>query len=164
MRNSTNIFLVNLSVADLCVLVICTPTVLIEVNSGPQIWPLGKHMCKSESTRKHEALFGVLLFLSFLPSSPPSPPLDAMICCRSVKSKNTGAYVLPQRITHICTRVHICVRSNRHAHTPFHPVNPRDPRFVNEHACFYCATGTRICGIADARRDFHSPPHVYGER
>ncbi|KAG5329571.1 NPY1R protein, partial [Acromyrmex charruanus] len=44
MRNSTNIFLVNLSVADLCVLVICTPTVLIEINSGPQIWPLGEHM------------------------------------------------------------------------------------------------------------------------
>lgn len=49
MRNSTNIFLVNLSVADLCVLVICTPTILIEVNSGPEVWPLGEHMCKSES-------------------------------------------------------------------------------------------------------------------
>lgn len=47
MRNSTNIFLVNLSVADLCVLLICTPTVLVEVNSGPEIWLLGEHMCKS---------------------------------------------------------------------------------------------------------------------
>ncbi|KAK1116593.1 hypothetical protein K0M31_018275 [Melipona bicolor] len=46
MRNSTNIFLVNLSVADLCVLLICTPTVLVEVNSGPEIWLLGEHMCK----------------------------------------------------------------------------------------------------------------------
>ncbi|KAK0077087.1 hypothetical protein PV325_004475 [Microctonus aethiopoides] len=40
MRNSTNIFLVNLSIADLCVLLICAPTVLVEVNSGPQVWPL----------------------------------------------------------------------------------------------------------------------------
>ncbi|KAK0161606.1 hypothetical protein PV327_010061 [Microctonus hyperodae] len=46
MRNSTNIFLVNLSVADLCVLLICAPTVLVEVNSGPQVWPLGEHMYK----------------------------------------------------------------------------------------------------------------------
>ncbi|OAD52133.1 Neuropeptide Y receptor type 1 [Eufriesea mexicana] len=44
MRNSTNIFLVNLSVADLCVLLICIPTILVEVNSGPQVWPLGEHM------------------------------------------------------------------------------------------------------------------------
>ncbi|RLU27398.1 hypothetical protein DMN91_001202 [Ooceraea biroi] len=46
MKNSTNIFLVNLSIADLCVLVICTPTVLIELQAGPQVWPLGEHMCK----------------------------------------------------------------------------------------------------------------------
>lgn len=46
MRNSTNIFLVNLSAADLCVLVICAPTVLVEVNAGPQVWPLGEHMCE----------------------------------------------------------------------------------------------------------------------
>lgn len=46
MRNSTNIFLVNLSAADLCVLLICAPTVLVEVNSGPQVWPLGEHMCE----------------------------------------------------------------------------------------------------------------------
>ncbi|TGZ53291.1 Growth hormone secretagogue receptor type 1 [Temnothorax longispinosus] len=60
MRNSTNIFLVNLSVADLCVLVICTPTVLIEVNSGPQVWPLGEHMCKSEPiSRKSMTHFDV---------------------------------------------------------------------------------------------------------
>jgi hypothetical protein len=46
MRNSTNIFLVNLSVADLCVLVISTPSMLMEVNSGPEVWLLGEHMCK----------------------------------------------------------------------------------------------------------------------
>lgn len=47
MRNSTNIFLVNLSVADLFVLVISTPSMLMEVNSGPEVWLLGEHMCKS---------------------------------------------------------------------------------------------------------------------
>lgn len=46
MRNSTNIFLVNLSVADLMVLLVCTPTVLVEVNSRPEVWVLGEEMCK----------------------------------------------------------------------------------------------------------------------
>lgn len=47
MRNSTNIFLINLSVADLLVLLICTPTVLVEVNTAPETWVLGEKMCKS---------------------------------------------------------------------------------------------------------------------
>ncbi|XP_014598981.1 PREDICTED: growth hormone secretagogue receptor type 1-like isoform X2 [Polistes canadensis] len=64
MRNSTNIFLVNLSVADLFVLLICTPTVLVEVNSGPQVWPLGEHMCKAvpfvELTVAHASVLTIL--------------------------------------------------------------------------------------------------------
>lgn len=46
MRNSTNIFLMNLSIADLMVLLVCTPTVLVEVNSKPETWVLGKELCK----------------------------------------------------------------------------------------------------------------------
>lgn len=46
MRNSTNIFLMNLSVADLMVLLVCTPTVLVEVNTKPETWVLGEEMCK----------------------------------------------------------------------------------------------------------------------
>lgn len=46
MRNSTNIFLTNLSIADLLVLLVCTPTVLVEVNSKPETWVLGQEMCK----------------------------------------------------------------------------------------------------------------------
>ncbi|XP_049813939.1 G-protein coupled receptor 83-like [Schistocerca nitens] len=46
MRNSTNIFLVNLSVADLLVLLVCTPTVLVEVHSRPEVWLLGETMCE----------------------------------------------------------------------------------------------------------------------
>lgn len=46
MRNSTNIFLVNLSIADLMVLLVCTTTTLVEVNSKPETWVLGKELCK----------------------------------------------------------------------------------------------------------------------
>jgi hypothetical protein len=46
MRNSTNIFLMNLSVADLMVLLVCTPTVLVEVNTKPETWVLGEGMCE----------------------------------------------------------------------------------------------------------------------
>ncbi|XP_076373356.1 QRFP-like peptide receptor [Tachypleus tridentatus] len=47
LRNSTNFFLINLSVADLLVLLVCTPTVLIELHSKPEVWLLGEGMCKA---------------------------------------------------------------------------------------------------------------------
>lgn len=46
LRNSTNLFLINLSIADLLVLVVCMPTVLIELHSNPEIWLLGELMCE----------------------------------------------------------------------------------------------------------------------
>ena len=49
LRNSTNLFLINLSVADLLVLIVCMPTVLIELHSRPETWPLGETMCKYPS-------------------------------------------------------------------------------------------------------------------
>lgn len=51
MRNSTNIFLTNLSVADLLVLLVCTPTVLVEINSKPETWVLGHELCKLSATK-----------------------------------------------------------------------------------------------------------------
>ncbi|XP_047469152.1 neuropeptide SIFamide receptor-like [Penaeus chinensis] len=46
MRNSTNYFLINLSFADLLVLLICLPSVLVELHSPPDVWVLGYSMCK----------------------------------------------------------------------------------------------------------------------
>ncbi|XP_026682351.1 neuropeptide Y receptor type 1-like [Diaphorina citri] len=54
MRNSTNIFLMNLSIADLMVLLVCTPTVLVEVNSKPETWQMGEHMLDQRCRVKRE--------------------------------------------------------------------------------------------------------------
>lgn len=45
MRSSTNYFLVNLCIADLLVLIVCMPSGLLETFM-PQIWLLGRVMCK----------------------------------------------------------------------------------------------------------------------
>lgn len=57
MRNSTNIFLTNLSIADLLVLLVCTPTVLVEVNTRPETWVLGHEMCEWQSERRTQLTF-----------------------------------------------------------------------------------------------------------
>ena len=46
LRNSTNIFLINLSTSDILVLIVSTPTVLIELHSQPEVWFLGSFVCK----------------------------------------------------------------------------------------------------------------------
>lgn len=46
LRNSTNIFLVNLALADLLVILICLPTGFVELHSTPGVWYLGETMCK----------------------------------------------------------------------------------------------------------------------
>jgi hypothetical protein len=46
MQTSTNIFLLNLSLADLLVLLICAPTCIAEVAYDPDVWMLGAAMCK----------------------------------------------------------------------------------------------------------------------
>ncbi|CAB4056298.1 unnamed protein product [Lepeophtheirus salmonis] len=45
LRSSTNIFLLNLSIADLLVLVTCTPTVIVELVIRKDAWILGKTLC-----------------------------------------------------------------------------------------------------------------------
>ena len=46
MRNSTYYFLVNLSLADLLILIVCLPSSLVELHSPPETWQMGKVMCK----------------------------------------------------------------------------------------------------------------------
>lgn len=57
LRNSTHFFLINLSVADLLVLLFCIPTALVELNSIPEVWTLGKFLCE---------LFEISSFLEFI--------------------------------------------------------------------------------------------------
>ena len=42
LRSSTNLFLLNLSVADLLFLAVCTPTMLVEVSAKSDAWIAGK--------------------------------------------------------------------------------------------------------------------------
>lgn len=46
MRHSTNIFLINLALADCLILLICLPTALVELYSIPNTWNLGAFLCK----------------------------------------------------------------------------------------------------------------------
>jgi len=45
MRSSTNLFLLNLSIADLLVLIVCCPNAMIEMYMRRDIWVMGKAMC-----------------------------------------------------------------------------------------------------------------------
>ncbi|XP_044743898.1 growth hormone secretagogue receptor type 1 [Chrysoperla carnea] len=89
MRNSTNIFLVNLSVADLLVLLVCTPTVLVEVNSRPETWVLGEEMCKAvpfvELTVAHASVLTILA-ISFERYYAICEPLKAGYVCTKTRA------------------------------------------------------------------------------
>ncbi|XP_032668589.1 growth hormone secretagogue receptor type 1 isoform X3 [Odontomachus brunneus] len=123
MRNSTNIFLVNLSVADLCVLVICTPTVLIEVNSGPQIWPLGESMCKAvpfvELTVAHASVLTILA-ISFERYYAICEPLRAGYVC--TKARATILCFLAWVAAALCTSPMIWVSQYREMRMAHHGV------------------------------------------
>ncbi|XP_019769416.1 thyrotropin-releasing hormone receptor isoform X2 [Dendroctonus ponderosae] len=89
MRNSTNIFLVNLSIADLMVLLVCTPTVLVEVNSPPETWVLGREMCKAvpfvELTVAHASVLTILA-ISFERYYAICKPLKAGYICTKARA------------------------------------------------------------------------------
>ncbi|XP_067207471.1 growth hormone secretagogue receptor type 1 isoform X3 [Linepithema humile] len=100
MRNSTNIFLVNLSVADLFVLVISTPSMLMEINSGPEVWLLGEHMCKAvpfvELTVAHASVLTILA-ISFERYYAICEPLRAgpilLMVTYEVEENGNGTYI-----------------------------------------------------------------------
>ncbi|XP_001606566.1 growth hormone secretagogue receptor type 1 isoform X1 [Nasonia vitripennis] len=104
MRNSTNIFLVNLSIADLCLLLVCTPAILVEVNAGPEVWVLGEHMCKAipfiESTIAHASVLTILA-ISFERYYAICKPLQANYVC--TKSRATMICILDWIIAGFCT-------------------------------------------------------------
>ncbi|XP_011630793.1 growth hormone secretagogue receptor type 1 isoform X2 [Pogonomyrmex barbatus] len=141
MRNSTNIFLVNLSVADLCVLVICTPSVLIEVNSGPQVWLLGEHMCKAvpfvELTVAHASVLTILA-ISFERYYAICEPLRAGYVC--TKARATFLCFLAWVAAAICTSPMIWVSQYREmrmtshsvAHDVVADVIERDPQMSSQ--------------------------------
>ncbi|CAH2059649.1 unnamed protein product, partial [Iphiclides podalirius] len=89
MRNSTNIFLVNLSIADLMVLLVCTPTVLVEVNSKPETWVLGKELCLAvpfvELTVAHASVLTILA-ISFERYYAICEPLRAGYVCTKARA------------------------------------------------------------------------------
>lgn len=49
LRNSTNLFLLNLSLADILVLCVSMPTVLVEIYERRDTWIFGKVMCESSN-------------------------------------------------------------------------------------------------------------------
>ncbi|XP_062535749.1 QRFP-like peptide receptor [Armigeres subalbatus] len=89
MRNSTNIFLTNLSIADILVLLVCTPTVLVEVNSPPEVWVLGEEMCKAvpfvELTVAHASVLTILA-ISFERYYAICEPLKAGYVCTKARA------------------------------------------------------------------------------
>ncbi|XP_050533819.1 growth hormone secretagogue receptor type 1-like isoform X2 [Daktulosphaira vitifoliae] len=89
MRNSTNIFLINLSIADLMVLLICTPTVFVEVNSQPETWVLGEELCKAvpfvELTVAHASVLTILA-ISFERYYAICEPLRAGYVCTKTRA------------------------------------------------------------------------------
>ena len=71
LRNSTNIFLINLSISDILVLIISTPTVLIELHSKPEVWFLGSFFCKyllssSRTTSCSQTFFPCSLWCQYM--------------------------------------------------------------------------------------------------
>ncbi|CAM1306933.1 Ethr (predicted) [Pycnogonum litorale] len=89
MRNSTNIFLVNLSVADLLILMTCVPTALVEVHTPPETWVLGRTMCKVvpfvESTVCHGSVMTILA-ISFERFYAICHPLKAAYTCTKTRA------------------------------------------------------------------------------
>lgn len=89
LRNSTNLFLINLSIADLLVLVVCMPPVLVELHSKPETWVLGEVLCKAvpyvELTVAHGSILTILA-ISFERYYAICKPLKAGYTCTKMRA------------------------------------------------------------------------------
>lgn len=114
MRNSTNIFLTNLSIADLLVLLVCTPTVLVEVNTRPETWVLGHEMCRLRSIYHF-----VSIILKFLWSTGKAVPFveltvahASVLTILAISFERYYAICEPLKAGYVCTKARailICV-------------------------------------------------------
>ena len=71
LRSSTNLLLVNLAGADLMVLLVQLPTGLVELHSMPEVWVLGKALCKYLRNLLKENIFNTRVFLQLIYDSRP---------------------------------------------------------------------------------------------
>lgn len=62
MQNSTHLFLLNLSLADLLVLLVCLPTAFVELHSPPDVWFLGNSMCECQTFLLASLIFLIRIF------------------------------------------------------------------------------------------------------
>ncbi|XP_070381647.1 growth hormone secretagogue receptor type 1-like [Dermacentor albipictus] len=89
LRNSTNLFLVNLSVSDLLVLLVCLPTALVELHSQPEVWLLGEGMCRLtpflELVMAHVSILTILA-ISFERYYAICQPLKAGYTCTKMRA------------------------------------------------------------------------------
>ncbi|XP_015910931.1 QRFP-like peptide receptor [Parasteatoda tepidariorum] len=89
LRNSTNLFLMNLSVADLLVLLVCVPPALVELHSMPEVWLLGEGMCKAvpyvQLTAAHASILTILA-ISFERYYAICEPLKAGYTCTQMRA------------------------------------------------------------------------------
>ncbi|XP_057379574.1 growth hormone secretagogue receptor type 1-like [Daphnia carinata] len=89
LRNSTNLFLLNLSLADILVLCVSMPTVLIEIYERRDTWIFGKVMCKLvpfvELTVAHASVLTILA-ISFERYYVITRPLRAGYTCTRMRA------------------------------------------------------------------------------
>ncbi|KAF8774782.1 Orexin receptor type 2 like protein [Argiope bruennichi] len=89
LRNSTNLFLINLSLADLMVLLVCVPPVLVELHSMPEVWIMGEGMCKAvpyvQLTAAHGSVLTILA-ISFERYYAICQPLKAGYTCTQMRA------------------------------------------------------------------------------
>lgn len=112
MRNSTNIFLTNLSIADLLVILICAPTFIVEVISRPETWVLGPLLCKSKFYALNICLLIIILTGKITPFLELTVAHVSVITILAISFERYYAICEPLKAGYVCTKTRallICV-------------------------------------------------------